>query len=175
MIRKNPLHKLFTKTAQFSFGAFLLGLYLSFPAKISAALRNPVIDEALGGDGTEASATAASDGSIFATYFVFLWQAFINVGGIAVIIYFMWGAFEWITAGGDSGKLTNARNKMVQAAIGLIILVSSFTILGFVSSLFFGDNFNLLELTFPTFSSTAGGTGTTTSTSVSPDAGVVVR
>lgn len=145
-------------------GALLTSLYFLLPTRIMAAINNPVIDPSLGGDGSEASAKLAKSGGIFTTYFVFLWRAFINIGGIAVLIYFLWGAFEWITAGGDSGKLGNARNRMLHAAIGLIILVSSFTILGFISSLLFGDNFNLLELTFPS----PDGVGEATATPTTP-------
>lgn len=66
-----------------------------------------------------------------------------------VLAYFVWGAIDWIAAGGESGKLEKARQKMTQSALGMIVLVSSFTIIAFVSQLLFGDNFNLLKLTFP--------------------------
>lgn len=157
---RTKIFKKLSKFTKLSLGAVLTSLYFLLPTKIMAAINNPVIDPALGGDGTEAGAELAKNGEIFTTYFIFLWRAFINIGGIAVLIYFLWGAFEWITAGGDSGKLGNARNRMLHAAIGLIILVSSFTILGFISSLLFGDNFNLLELTFPS----PDGSGATTTT-----------
>lgn len=63
---------------------------------------------------------------------------------------FLWGAIEWITAGGDSGKVGKARDKITQAIIGLVILVGSFVIIGFIGRVFFGGDFDLLNLTIPT-------------------------
>ena len=67
-----------------------------------------------------------------------------------VLIYFLWGGIEWITAGGDTAKVQKARDRITQSIIGLVILVASFVIIGFISELFFGSDFNLLEITIPT-------------------------
>lgn len=50
------------------------------------------------------------------------------VASIAVIFYMLWGAFEYITSSGDSAKADKARQKMVNAALGIIILIGAFTI-----------------------------------------------
>jgi len=112
--------------------------------KASGGLTNPVIGN-LGNSPTQAAA-----GVTFLTYFVFLWRAIISIGGLFVLLYFIWGAIEWINAGGDSGKITKARDRITQSMVGLIILVFSFVIIGFLGELFFGDNFNILLLSFPT-------------------------
>ncbi len=91
----------------------------------------------------------AKSGSIFVTYFIRMWQTLITAGGISVIFFFIWGALRWIMAGGDSGKIQKARDQMVQAAIGLILLVTSFVIIGFISQLLFGENFDILNLKLP--------------------------
>ncbi len=106
-------------------------------------ITNPVIGT-LGDD-----AAKAQSGATFLGYFITLWRALITVGAIIVVIYFLWGAIEWIVAGGDQGKVAKARDRMTQAAIGLVLLVGSFTIIAFLSMVFFGDNFNILELTIP--------------------------
>ncbi|NOY15266.1 MAG: hypothetical protein GXP43_03560 [bacterium] len=54
------------------------------------------------------------------------------IAGILVLAFFVWGSFEWLTAGGDSDKVKNAQNKMSNAVIGLVILISSFALLKFV-------------------------------------------
>lgn len=110
----------------------------------SGGLTNPAIDSALG-EGVE----AASSGATFLSYFITIWRALITVGSLAVIIMFLWGAIDWITAGGDSGKVGKARDKITQAVIGMVILVGSFIIIGFVGQLFF-EGFDLLNLTIPT-------------------------
>ncbi|MGD9129405.1 MAG: hypothetical protein PVJ09_02885 [Candidatus Woesebacteria bacterium] len=44
---------------------------------------------------------------------------------ILVLLYLIWGAIEWITSGGDSGKVQKARDKIIQAIIGLLVLSAS--------------------------------------------------
>jgi len=108
-------------------------------------LSNPALQGTLGNNAAE-----ASTGSTFLSYFITLWRALITVGALVVIVMFLWGAIEWISAGGDSAKVQKARDKMTQAIVGLIILVGSFVIIGFIGKLFFGDSFDILNLTIPT-------------------------
>lgn len=115
----------------------------------SEGIKNPVTGE-FGND-----AAAASSGATFVTFFILIWRALITIGSLAVLIFFLWGALEWIMAGGDTGKMQKARDKITQSVIGLVILVSSFTIIAFISQLFFGEEFNMLQLTFPTPESAA--------------------
>lgn len=122
---------------------FSLTIFLLLISSAQAAITNPVIGDLGTSEGTE-------DGSKFINYVVYLWRVSINLGALAVIVYFIWGAVEWITAGSDSKKTENARSRMSNAIIGLVILVSSFTILSFISKIFFGDSFDLLQLTLPT-------------------------
>ncbi|MDA1079999.1 MAG: hypothetical protein O2840_04915 [bacterium] len=108
-----------------------------------AQVTNPAIGT-LGSD-----ATNAASGSTFAIYFISLWKALISIGGLAVVVLFLQGGIEWVTSGGDSGKLEKARNRMVQGSIGLFVLVSSFTLIAYISKLFFGSDFQILQLVFP--------------------------
>jgi hypothetical protein len=127
-----------------------LGGLLGTATLAYADITNPVIGN-LGAD-----ATKAASGATFVNYFVLLWRALINIGAIMVLVYFAWGALDWITAAGDKGKLETARNKITNSIIGIIILVSSFTLIGFISNLFFGSDFNILKLTFPNATTTTG-------------------
>ena len=45
------------------------------------------------------------------------------IGGIMFLIYFVLGGLSWITAGGDPGKVDEAKKKMTGAAIGMIIVL----------------------------------------------------
>lgn len=45
--------------------------------------------------------------------------------------YLLFGAISWIISGGDSGKLETARNRMVQAIVGLLVLGSTWAIYSF--------------------------------------------
>lgn len=70
----------------------------------------------------------ASVGNIVSNGIMILFIA----GGLAVFVFFIWGAFDWITAGGDKEKITAARRKIVNALIGLTLLSLSY----FIISLF---------------------------------------
>lgn len=47
------------------------------------------------------------------------------VGGLAVLVFIVWGAFDWITSGGDKEKIAGARRKILNAFIGLALLALS--------------------------------------------------
>src|SRR3990167_2172134 len=57
---------------------------------------------------------------------------FFAVGGLGVVVYFVWGAVDWILSGGDKEKVANARKKMTHAIIGLVLLSLSFVIINIV-------------------------------------------
>lgn len=48
--------------------------------------------------------------------------------GLAVLIYMVIGAFQWITSGGDKDKVAAARKSIVNALIGLALLALSYFI-----------------------------------------------
>lgn len=90
------------------------------PAQTAAQIRNPVVDGVLGNNAVE-----AEKGITFTAYFITLWNTIIVLGAITVLIFFVWGAVEWITSGGDKSKLESARNKITQALVGLIVLAGT--------------------------------------------------
>lgn len=105
-------------------------------------LQNPAIDPNLG----QNLGGRASDGRTFASYFVVLWRAIIVFAAIFLLVYFLWGAFLWLTAGGDNSKVQKARDQMTNALIGFIILLGSFSIVAFIGQVI---GFNLLDITLP--------------------------
>lgn len=121
-----------------------LGALALRAAPAFADITNPVT----GNLGTDAD--AARTGSLFVGYFVQLWNVIISVGAIIVVVMFLWGAIEWISAGGEAGKVQTAQKRLTNAAIGLFLLIASFAIIEFVSLIFFDGEFSILRLTLPT-------------------------
>ena len=130
------------KSAVTSLGVSLVAL-LATAQQAAAQITNPAVDSSIGAD-----AAGAADGSIFATYFVAIWQMIISVGGIMVLLYFIWGSVDWIVAGGDQSKIQKGRDRMIQAVIGMILLAGSFVLIGLINSIFFEGTFDLLNITF---------------------------
>ncbi len=50
------------------------------------------------------------------------------VAGLAFTLYFLLGGLNWITAGGDKGKIDKAKGMMTNGAIGLIVIAVSYAI-----------------------------------------------
>lgn len=50
------------------------------------------------------------------------------VAGIAFSLYFLLGGLNWITAGGDKGKIDKAKAMMTNGAIGMIVIAVSYAI-----------------------------------------------
>jgi hypothetical protein len=60
----------------------------------------------------------ASVGNIISNFILIMYI----VGGLAVLVFLIWGAFDWITSGGDKEKVAGARRKIMNALIGLALL-----------------------------------------------------
>ena len=54
--------------------------------------------------------------------------------GIIAVIMIIWGGLKYITSGGDSGNVTGAKNTILYAIIGLIIVALAQFIVRFVLS-----------------------------------------
>lgn len=65
------------------------------------------------------------------------------VGGIAFLVYFVLGAINWISSGGDREKVSRAQRYMSNALIGLIFVVVAWALTGVIGRAL---GFNILEL-----------------------------
>ena len=70
-------------------------------------------------------ATASSPERGFGDLISTLLSGVMTVAAMAAFFYLILGAIEWITSDGDKSKLENARNKITQAIVGLILLAAS--------------------------------------------------
>ncbi|MDH5533404.1 MAG: hypothetical protein OEX81_03190 [Candidatus Pacebacteria bacterium] len=69
---------------------------------------------------------------------------------LLVFVQLVLGGIQWLTSGGDKGKVEEARNKITAAVVGLIIVASSYAVFTLVlQSLGIGDINALIESAFP--------------------------
>lgn len=106
--------------------------------------------------------------------------AVILIAALLVFFYLIWGGIQWITSGGDKGKIEQARQKLVAAVVGIIILAASYAILNLV--LYFlgfdslDDVFRSLNPIGATTTTTrTATTSLTRSTSNSPSEGSIIE
>ena len=82
----------------------------------------------------------------------FLVAFIIVIAFLAALLYIVIGALQWITSGGDKQKVADARNHIIAAIIGLIVIALSFVIINVVlQALGLGSLTNLTILTLPEF------------------------
>jgi len=53
----------------------------------------------------------------------------ISIAGIAVFIMLIWGGFQWLTSAGSPAKISDAKDRIFSAFLGLLIILASFLIL----------------------------------------------
>lgn len=58
----------------------------------------------------------------------------IMIGGIVFFIMLLIGGIQWISAGGDKGKLQEAQERITQAGIGLLVLFSSWAVIKLIEA-----------------------------------------
>jgi hypothetical protein len=51
------------------------------------------------------------------------------IAGAIAVIYLIWAGYQYITAAGDPEKATKAKNAIIHAVIGIIVIVLSYAIL----------------------------------------------
>lgn len=72
---------------------------------------------------------------------------------LVVLVMLIWGAFEWITSGGDKETVGKARGRIVNALIGLAVLAIAYALTR-VAGQFLGFNIENIDVPTPNPSAT---------------------
>ena len=67
---------------------------------------------------------------------------------LAALFYLIWGGFKWLTSGGDKTAVASAREHIIAAIIGLIVIFLSYFILNILIK-FFVPGFNIGSFVLP--------------------------
>jgi len=120
--------------------ALLVFQFTFFGSAVYAAA-NPVSQgacspDALGSSGagsspvctaTDQNTVTGSNGLISTVADIVAW-----ITGVAAVFMIIFSGFRFITAGGDSGKVSSARNGILYSSIGLLVVVLARIIVSFV-------------------------------------------
>lgn len=55
-----------------------------------------------------------------------------SVAAIVLLFMLLWGAFDWMTSGGEKEKLAGAQQRIINAIIGIILFTVAFAILSLI-------------------------------------------
>ncbi len=111
-----------------------------------------VLDASVG----QARGTVDANTSI-GSIITFLVAFVIIIAVLLALVFIVIGAIQWITSGGDKTKVDSARNHIVAAVLGLIVIAFSFVLINVViTALGLGS---LTNLQIPTLTSISGKVG----------------
>lgn len=132
---KNSIQKLF------SFFFFPLTL-LFFPALTFAQTQSGVTDKILKNLGSAAQspfgAEASGESSVSIGVLVGrLLEAVLGFTGIIALVILIYGGFLWLTARGNEDQVTSAKKYIQNAVIGIIIIVSAFSLTYYLTEVVF--------------------------------------
>ena len=82
------------------------------------------------GDGSYETGTATENTIL--EYAGKIVSVFLGMLGVIFIIIVISAGYTWMMAGGDSNKITQAKDKMWRAVIGLLIIVGAYAIQAYV-------------------------------------------
>ena len=60
------------------------------------------------------------------------------IAGLFALVYLLLGGFEWVRSGGDEKKIEQARAKIVNAVIGLVVMIAVLSLVVFLEQVIFG-------------------------------------
>jgi hypothetical protein len=67
----------------------------------------------------------------------FLIKFFFVLAGLLALFYMLWGAISWVTSGGDPDAVGKARDKIVAAAVGVILIVATLSLIAALEQIVF--------------------------------------
>jgi hypothetical protein len=69
-----------------------------------------------------------------------------TLAGIMFLIYFIFAGLSWVTSGGDKGKVEKAKDQLTQAAIGLVVIIAAYGIVGVIGRVLGLDILNPVKI-----------------------------
>ena len=107
-------------------------------AQLAENITNPALNSGLQG-------MLSSPGTFFQEAIPSLIGFGFVVGAIVFIFMLIIGGVQWATSGGDKAALESARTRIVNALIGMMILLSTYAILSIIEA-FFGMDLKQVNL-----------------------------
>lgn len=102
-----------------------------------AQIDNPILKGDLG---------SGVPANVFGRYIGTWWGLAYVVGALLFILYLTWGAVEWILGGSNEERVTNSKNKITNALVGLGVLAISWALvqaIGFVLGIDLLENLSI--------------------------------
>ena len=76
----------------------------------------------------------------FSEVLTFMVRFFFVLAGISALLYLLWGSLQWVISGGEKENVEKARNKIVNALIGVLVIVLTLSIIWTLEQVVFDKN-----------------------------------
>lgn len=96
-------------------------------------LADQSIEQIFGGGVTNAPYSETPIGDGFAGVFGFIINIVLVIAALVALTYLLWGAFDFISSGGNAENVGKARDKIVRALLGIFILIGVISLWFFIS------------------------------------------
>jgi len=105
-------------------------LFTSFfvSRSVLASMIDPDLKDTINAQAGAVNDTGIFTGDSLATIVASVIETFLSLLGIIFVILMIYGGFTWMTAQGDESKIEKAKGTIQTAIIGLIIVVSAYSI-----------------------------------------------
>lgn len=99
----------------------------------SQAAANTTLSDACGAGGVSSSAICQSRSeNIGGSFGANIVNTMLFVLGIIAVIMIIFGGFKYMTANGDSSKISSAKNTILYSVVGLVVAIMAWGIVAFV-------------------------------------------
>ena len=90
----------------------------------------------------QADTLTSSTGSTLHQFISTIITSLSVIASLAFAIYFILGGLKWITSGDNEQSIKEARTQMIHAALGLIVVVIAYFVIGIIGSVLGIDIFS---------------------------------
>lgn len=73
----------------------------------------------------------------FEQFMSFLIKFFFVLAGLLALFYMLWGAISWVTSGGDKDAVGKARDKIMAAVVGVVLIIATLAIIAALEQIVF--------------------------------------
>ncbi len=109
-----------------------LATYLSLASSVFAAATTTQLQTCATGFTALCNLGTDNFGKLVGTLLQFIFV----IAVVAALLYLVWGGFKWLTSGGDKNAVSQARDHIIAAIIGLIVIFLSYFIINLLLNFF---------------------------------------
>lgn len=113
-----------TASARRTLISAIAGLVISIFATVAVRFSIGLLSG--GASTTEGGITVPGDGQADASNISTVFNLVYAIAGVVAVIYIVIGGIKFTTSTGDPGKVTSARNTIIYALVGLVVVISAF-------------------------------------------------